>query len=336
MNNRILLVGHDVAPTRAFGLLANHLHHSGVSVETIVCGGGKILPPSTEELEQIVTRADIVLIGISFPAENADIEIATGRLAMELGKPFGFYADTFGAWNREWFREFRLYASFLFVINKDEAERARNVFPNASITATGNVLWSDYFNPADRAAVRAEIGANDGEFVILAPGCKEAVINIGLWTSVIEAARGTSWKVLLTKHPGDKTPDDIYAPLLHYAKGMEVSAQWAEKKADDIVPGVDAVVDLCGSVGIHAIARRIPVIDFFGELSKQWLFEATGSRKSFRAIAGASTWVENGSAATLRSAFTRGRTLHEAQEKFLPEAKKGEALKRMAQALLTL
>jgi|GEM_PF-2512050 len=355
MDKRVLLVAHDIAPTNAFLLLREALTKVGADVKSVILNAGRNEPPSRDVLDGLVEDSDIVLVGLSSPAKNAAMEILAATQAVSHGTSLGFYADTFGAWQRAWFAPFREEASILFVLNDKERERAHSLFPLATIVASGNPMWEAYFNPADASEARAKAGASEKDFVVLAPGTKNVVVNMRLWLDAIDAAFPFTETerqpiVLLAKHPGDKTPPDVYAPLLEFGNKSGMRVAMPDCRTDDLVPGCDVVVHGgTASVAIHAACRRIPIIDLTqGFLMQEWIKRELGLLHTEINVAEAS-W-EAGSIyalgnhlACIHAALNGEKTSIEAVERLrssqramIPSLTKGVAIARMLEAIKQL
>lgn len=288
--NKILLVAHDTASTVAFNKLWFHLRKHDFEVESVLLNAGKVPLPSENELDRKIKWADITCIGMSAPEKNAFVELEAAQMCSWQDRKFGFYADTHSAWTRPHFSKFRERANFLFVVNDAEVVAAKELWPTTKIVNTGNPLWGEYFKPVERNMKREVLMlASEDTFVILCPGTKNAMHNMIVWSATIQAAAGIEDAfVILTLHPGDKTPRDAYDSLVNFGKGIGVRVDIppTEYKTDAFVPGADVVINGT-SVRVHAIARRIPVIDYYEPLSQAWLKKDTGSDHSYFASTGA-------------------------------------------------
>ncbi len=279
-------VSHDKAPTNTFRLLSAHMAASGYACDSLLLDAGTALAPSGS-LDDLVSKSDSLLIGMSTPAKNSCVEIEAAEACIRAKKPFGFFADTHGAWTRPHFAHLRSHAQFLFVVNNDEANRAKDLFPTARIVATGNPLWGTFFEAANRDVARDLMQGTKYERIILAPGTKNPVHNTIVWSAAIHAAsRIKNHAVVLAKHFGDKTPDEIYQWFVHFGKKLSVRVMLTSLPPDHLVPGADCVVNGT-SVRVHAIARRIPVIDYYEPLSQEWLDDDTGSHYGYFSDSGA-------------------------------------------------
>jgi hypothetical protein len=294
----LLCVAHDTTPSKALRMLISHAAESGFSTDFILLDGGSILGPSLFGLEEKVKNADVVVIGMS-SEQNAGVEIDAARFCLTHRKRFGFFADAHGAYRRDHFAEFRLKANFVLVVSEDEMIAATTTFPAAQVTATGNPQWATYFEPKDRDQARALVHANERQYVVFAPGTKDPDHNITVWKATIRAA-GLHWEnrlVVLSRHPGDKAEQERYAHLTTIAEAHHVQLYWYDGTGDDLLPGVDLVINGT-SLRVHALAQLIPVIDYFEDSSQDWLKKDTGSWFGYFYDSGAvldiynETWVE--------------------------------------------
>lgn len=300
----VTLVARDAAPSQAFSLIADALGAAGIDAALLV-GRGK----SFELDVKAVGSADLVLVGISAPAKNAEEELAALRIACDNGIPYGLFADTFGAWTRPWFANYQSSASLLFVVNATEAAEAQRFYPIGAIQATGNPVWEEFFYPRmSREEARAKMGANQDETVVLVPGGKETALNCALWMGVIEAIKSLGgddvetrrWRIICSLHPGDKTSADVYQRIVDLAPA-ELKPVFLDKSkisTDDAVAGADLVVDNRTHVGLRAVSLRIPVV------SADSLFHANRAQMMF----GSADWPPIQAGATARVISSIGTT----------------------------
>lgn len=352
MAKKIVLVGHDVAPTRAFQHLMQATTRQDFEIESFLADGGEKGEIDIVLMRRAIRAADFVLIGMSSPQENASAEIAAAQEARKSAVPYGLYSDTFGAFNREWFWPCRENAAMLFLpVGGGEVDEARRLFTNANIVVTGNPLWEEYSEPQDTDASRALISASHDDFVILCPGDKSAINTIMLWGAVMEAGYTLSTNIpvviVLAAHPGDKTPPEIYAPFFNLGTAMDVRVVKTPRgaKADDLVAGANVIVHRNTSVGIHALYKRKPVVDFYGPLAQEFLRRATGKTQSYFYGTGAvfdlyiarEEWADFGSLASILRQIHKQEGLNlvdrAALENLLPTLKIGEAANNMKKAL---
>ncbi|MBM3272759.1 hypothetical protein FJY94_05850 [Candidatus Kaiserbacteria bacterium] len=285
---RILFVAETPAAQNAFKLLVEHL---GTRHDVHFTDG---YDASLFTQNNVLSRDTwgAVVIGMSAPAERAKGEIETARTCAQLGIPFGFFADAHFAWRRDHFAPFRDSASFVFVASKLEVQEAARLFWHTLVVATGNPLWERYFEPGDVAHAHALIGARESDFVILAPGTKNLAVNVGVWrdcTAAAYHARCSDLKgqrtflVVLAKHPGDRTPGEVYRPLIGLGNSMGrnhmrlilTGDESPRIAADDILPRANVVVNGT-ALRVHALAQRKPVIDYYGPVEQQWLEDDIG------------------------------------------------------------
>lgn len=262
----IVLIAQDNGPSEALNLLAEELVSRSHVVYPFLAYG----KTGTDEsaLEDIVQDADFVVCGMSSSATLSHEEIAAARMALGYSVPLGFFSDTFGSWNRDWFTKELERASLLFAVNRQEREEARLRFPNLNVVAAVNPCWEKFYAfEHDRSAVRAALGVENDVKLILSPGKKIAAVNIVLWSNLVEAC----WimadcQILLSPHPGDRTPLGIYADLIKFCAVPTRIVTAAEMPTSQTLCGCDLVVEFASSIGIEAACKRIPVIDFFTPL----------------------------------------------------------------------
>ena len=337
---RVALVGFDMAPSKAFAELANVLELPVV----LLAHAKKENVPSDDDIRDLVRQADFVLCGISQPAQNAHMELIAVEEARHRQIPFGFYSDAKGAWGRDTIAKFRDDASLILtVLGGTEVVDTEVMFPNAQVVCTGNPLWEQYFVPADREKSRALCEASPDEFVVLSPGTEEPVITIQLWAAVIEAAvmmgDGRDKVVILTQHPGDQTPPEMYKLLVDYAPALDVRLVGPMKaSSDDYVPGVDAVVaNMNSSVAVHAISRRIGTVDFYGPLAQERLKRGGAGIYGQHYNTGAVFDIYNASPTVLASVLDmlveNPLMLEQDQETVHPPLQAGEAVQNMRRAI---
>ncbi len=279
---RVLLVAQDFAPQKAFHpFLADALGEKGLQVQLVLGGKG---PPTTGQILGAISAVrdcDILVCGMSSSSELATAEIAAAEEAVAGGIPFGFYADTFGVVNRPWFMSKALQglASFVFVVNQEEARNAKTLFPNVDIVVSGNPEWEEFaFPEKTREEVRTELKVILREHLILCPGGKSLAVNILHFGAVIGAVRQLvgQKRVILSLHPKDPNPVELYKELVELSS---VPLQVAETSTLDILPGVDLVVQSASTIGVAAAIQRIPVIDFFSEIALARMEKVTGARE---------------------------------------------------------
>lgn len=298
------LVGHDVAPTVAFGKVKTELESRGWQVEAFL-GGGKPIGASPQDIKDAIEKAKVVLLGMSYPADHAAEEIAAGVLAFEKGKPFGFYADTFGAWQRSWFSELLPKASFLFVLNDKEKEAASYLHLRAdAIVVAGNHSWEEASFPRySREDIRAKLGIARDETMVFVAGHKSVPISAFLLMGVVHAlnqpeAKGRKWQIVFAPHPGDGVSPNTYAePMLFTdipvrivsktrtylkkevpGKEPELEEREGGHSSSDLLPAADLLAESASTFCQAAAILRIPIVSFFSEISKKRNVSAFGRR----------------------------------------------------------
>ena len=342
---KVALVGQMVASTQAFTRLKSHLEQSGFVVDAILADG-KPFSDLVAVIEERVSQADVVLIGMTSEERLSGGELAAAGIAYKMKIPFGFYSDTFGTFRRPWFKNCRDKASFLFVINEEEAKLAREFFLNARIVVSGNPLWEAFFFPKyTREEVRSRLGVTEDDWMILCPAGKNLTVNLLHLGGVIEALSRlhkdpSHHKVFFSKHPGDPNSADTYIDLVKYSRSPFRVVTKEEFSGSDMIAGADIVIESASTMGIEAACQRVPVIEYFTEIALNRLEEANGVREwelvrlgAAREVRGNVTHLFN---AILVLLFYDGgdKKLREVQERVFPKpAELGTSLKIMTEVL---
>ena len=352
---RALLIAHDAAPSRAFQALAIALAKSHVAIRLLLADAGSNPTPTTEDTLAGVAWADVVVIGMS-SERNAAREVYAASLAHARDKPYGFYADTFGAWKREWFSGFRLNASFLFVVNDEERPEAARYFRNAQISPTGNPEWWKYCVPADREVARRLVNAEKRECVVLVPLTKDPAINRTKAIATIDAVNACpgAFCVVFDMHPGDITSPEAYEA--EFSKKLKEETMsglvFSSEPADRLIPGADVLVGPSTSPSIHAMAREIVVIDVLDPTIEAWLQKDVGDTHTYAGRHGGSfeprtprefaellahlTGLHMSGPGRDNELEARFRDLRTRQKALVPHTSEGEAVGKMAYAILNL
>ena len=248
---QILFVAFDQGPKCALSIVAERLR------ESILADG----------IEKFPTSADAVVIGLS-SSQNAGVEHAAADYARERNIPLAVFADTFGAWRREWFASIREQVKLLFVSSRDEVAEASDFFPLATVIAVGNPMWDEYLLPPvlDRTDARDSIGVSK-EYVVFLPGTKNFGRNSEMLHSLLGAVNavpdGKRDEVLVVygKHPGDKNDANQYEKIAEVFPDVAFRLLPEQLRTDDILAGLDVVAHPANSsVGLHALMRGIPVV----------------------------------------------------------------------------
>ena len=359
---KFLLVTCDTAPTKALQQLADELKNQGHEVRAFLLNAGKNEAPSDPELADAVEQADVVVCGIS-SEKNAELELMAADYANISSKKLGMYADSFDRWQAEHLDTVLPIADFLFVINEEEAQRAREMYPNLRVEAVGNPEWYKYFLPAGRSAARALVGAHEHECVVFVPFTKNKDVNMGKVAVVLQAVGhalpvGESYqysgpvRMVINIHPGDKTPPSFYNDRLSaLAVPRALEAVFSDKNADDLIPGADIVIGPSTAVAVHAMARMLPLADITTPAIRKWLGEESGDEHSYAVQHGGSFEVSEKGFADLTGLLVyltesfedpiivgewreRLQKQAERQKALIPRSIEGESIGRIAELLL--
>ncbi len=347
---KVVLVAQDAAPSGCFELLEPVLKEQGFRTELFI-GRSKPFEKTEDEIDLEVMDASIVIIGMSSSKELAKLEISAGSSALQLGIPYGFYGDVPSCWGRaragSWFEDLASIASFYFAIDQQDADNAREVFPLAQCIATGNPLREEMAFPKfTREEVRKKLDITPNEKLVLAPGDKFAGGNMAMWSMTIDALTllqedkpEQKFQLILTTHPGDRTPQALYDELVSFSP---IPARIINKdvfSSSDIVPGADVIVGAGGSICIEGVCQLIPVICLDTEVMMGMLEKINGSRK-IEVVANGSAKLANGISLALtidrmlNDNWTRLYTQNH-QRKFYPKpTERGVALRRMTEFIV--
>lgn len=312
---RAVLVGHDGAPSKAFSMIKLELERAGWRVDAflgVAENNIRLIKQSLEEIWAAIDQADIVLLGMSVPAKNAQREIAAAEYARKAGKPFGFYADTFGAAQRPWFSRLRKDARFLLVLDQEEADEAKRLYPDTTdVVVVGNHEFEDASFPTfSREGIRAKIGVEDDEKLVVVPGHKSVPISCFLLMGVVHALNQSlfdhrKYRVIFTPHPGDNVSPQIYAEPVLFTKApveiMESGKKYVRAEIEDenlppderiqlvekgggysifdLISGADLMIESASTFCMSAAILRVPVISVLTEVSKQRNVPVFGQRE---------------------------------------------------------
>ena len=346
------MIGRDAAPSRAFAKLKPVLEERGLEVDLMV-GDGQLLSQSDQEVVLAVEGANLMLLGMSSPAENAQPEILAGEKARELEIPYGFYGDVIRCWARArkgaWFENLASTAEFYFGVTEDDANAAYEVFPNAQLIGTGNPLREEMAFPKfTRDEVRAKLNIAPHEKLILAPGGRfPGGGDCVSWAIIIEALsilakEREHFQLIMTPHPGDQNRFSVYKELASLSSVPARVIYREVLRTSEAVPGADIIIECGSSIGIEGAYQEIPVVTLGLEILLQYFEQESGSRRLESVEDGLSEFVP-GDSSKLAEAIRRLLTpegyapMRACQQAMCPKpAKLGTALHKMADAVCSL
>ena len=386
---KVVLVARDAAPSGAFIKLEPVLRESDFDVCLLV-GDGKPLTKTGDEIAAEVMNGSVVVIGMSSSVDLAQPEMLAGYLAKNYGIPYGFYGDVRRCWARAragaWFENYASNAAFYFGITQADADAAHEVFPNALLYGTGNPLREEMaFARFTREEVRAKLNIGSEEKLVLAPGGKLAAGNMAKWVVIMDAlallnksghnASGSSFQLILSTHPGDRTPYAVDGGTLDKLKivyegengdmpvidisGLKELKLYEELVAlspvptrivgkdmlttSDMVPGSDIIVEFGSSIGIEGAYQNVPVITLGFEILLRRQEQISGSRILEAVEDGLSEYVEMANAEELAYQISKLLTpdgfarMSARQKELCPRPlERGAALRNMAHAIETI
>lgn len=204
----VCFVANDVAPSGAFKMVAPELERRGIKTTGLIAEGK---PPkfSKGDIDSAISKSDLVVLGMSAPAKNAELEIYAAKKAHELGVPYSFYGDVAGCWGRaqegNWFYPVARNTAFYFGVRDEDG--VKDVFPNAHIFATGNpVRETEAFPVMSREEARKVLGVKNDEKLIMVPGSKFVGANFSILAVLFEALdflHSDKIRLIFCPHPGD-------------------------------------------------------------------------------------------------------------------------------------
>jgi hypothetical protein len=200
--------------------------------------------------------------------------------------------------------------------------------------------------------VRAKLGVQPDEKIVLAAGGKFAAANMASWALLMDALSRIvtqRFKLIIGLHPGDRTPFafdqeagelmHLYKELVHFSPVTAAILDRSILTTSDAVPGADIVVEFGTSIGIEAAYQRIPVINLGIEILFREL-EQTYGRRTFEAIEMGLSQLVVADPGVLRKAidlFLRPEGFSEMrarqEEVCVKPAERGAALRKMVDAI---
>lgn len=261
---QVVVLATDAGSSNALELVAGEIAKKRCVPTTCFGRGQPLSPELNTYIGAAVAKADRVLIGLSSSPERAEAEIAAAAMAKKHGVPFGFFCFAYGEYRLPWFTESLRDANFLFVLNEQEVEEARQFAPKATIVASGNPVWSTYFDTAlRRDEVCSILEVNPKSKVAVVVGANNSKRNTPLLDALDHALKPfPQLRVFFAVHPGEP-------------EGRDKFEAWAQKSRQQIsmlkdidplnaLAACDLVISSLSSLGIAAACRRIPVIDWIG------------------------------------------------------------------------
>lgn len=287
---QIVMVGQMVASVRGLSLLKAELEREerGHIVTAFFAEDGVAMEFSDQEVRSAVDEADCVVTGMCATESMADGEILAATYAKERGISYGFYADTYGVQDRAWFANLRKHASFLFVLDKEEAQDAQRIYPDTQIWAVGNPSWENFdlqgvpLCEEIREEIRNTLGVTSSDKAFLLSLGTDIVTNITVLAATADAmviARREEFLSLVSLHPGDQNDRKIYEQMVTDSGQRIMITNRAETgfSSSIILRGVDGVVDCGSSIGDEAGHLRLPVTIFQNSVLAGQLARVTSS-----------------------------------------------------------
>ncbi len=341
----ILVVGHMIASKAGLTPVVARLRARGHEVHAFLPGGKDFTPQDEAQINSLLESGISALVtGMASQEAIAGVELATVRRAKELGMPVCYYADTFDSWGRPWYAEF-LPGGTLFVLDENEAGKAKGAFPDTTVVPSGNPEWNHHFfgEHPSREEVRSKLGLRADDLVIHVPWGKSATVNTLHLSGVFDAVRGFQFSqpihIVVTPHGGgDQNPPAVYDDLWKFAP---VPTSFVTKElltSSEVLGGADLMVDSAG-IGIHAICRGFPLIDFFSPLALDRLENSIKTRDWVPCAQGASmscrtpTHLRELICGFLQRAPWVAMQQAKQKELYPKPEKEGEALRMMVEAI---
>ncbi|MDB5189497.1 MAG: hypothetical protein JWL82_454 [Parcubacteria group bacterium] len=259
---RILFAAYDAGPSRAFKNVMRELGNDQEAIDLTFDGKGDYTP---ERLARSVQAADVAIVGMS-SLHNATLELAITDLMTATKKPVYLFADTFGAWRREWFSGVQRRVTGVFVTTEAERLAAKRLYRR--VIVSGNPAWDEYAFP--NAHARTKLGMTlSVQKVILISGTKKPELNRHMIEVTLTAGERLRRKYpyvayVYAPHPGDRTDRSVYDSL-----GTDFNAPFRllddGVRADDVVDAISGLIHPGNSsLAVHCIIAhrgKIPIID---------------------------------------------------------------------------
>lgn len=270
----IAIVAHDVGPTNALRLVGEELLKQGHFIKSSF---GESAP---RDISAVVTGADRLLLGISSTKESVSEELHAFKEAKRLGIPVAVFSDIYGAYSRSWEKDIVQGAGILFVIDEQEVEATKGyVGAQTNVVVAANPYWAEFFEAGvSRDEVRAQLGVQPEEKMILVAGAKELAKNVLLFNDVVMAARDfrQGLHLVLTIHPAAGHASTAYDDITKWSV-HPTQFPSGTLKTPQMIAGADLVVTAGGStVSIMAACQRVHVIDLMHKLDGHWWKELSG------------------------------------------------------------
>lgn len=281
----VVMVGGDIAQSKAFRLLEQALKANGITVNSFL-GDGRPVADHPDKIIDSIKASDVVLTGLSSRQPQSEAELLALQTAIENGIPCGVYQDTYGIWRRAQFQSLMDKVNFIFAIDAIEAEAINQAYPDIEIVVVGNPTWDEYFFPElSREAVRTTLNLTSNELMVLISGVKRVEVDLPMFQAFVDVKldelTGRRVRLIYSPHPGEENVSfevgKEFPELCSDQGRLRVEAVYKEvMNGGMMLPGADLVVSSVSSLIIGAACRCIPVIGYLNQSEKDRQIEVNG------------------------------------------------------------
>jgi len=264
-NSHIVFIARDSAPSRTFQLLIEKLP-GAVSF----LGNVADINTTDTEIKQAVSKAKILVLGMSHSPEASRLELLAGQSVCKQTKVV-LFADSFFCSTRSWFEPLHNRADIVLTCTKSEVVLAQQLFQQASVFAKGNPLWeANYFRAmnerCNRKTIRTNIGVGSTQKLAFVPLRKEHYINIAHLSVIVEiGSLFPEIQFCITTHPGEPNSDialRLYEELISKLDNFRI----VKISTPEMLSVCDFVINAGSGVGVEALYMNLPVVEFLPDI----------------------------------------------------------------------
>ena len=251
---RIVALGGARLREAGVELLADY---HGISV-TGLSEALRVVPRSLALIRELGRAADRIRPDVFVPIDFPDFNFGLMRAMAKRGVPIVYYiSPQLWAWRKGRMRTMQRLVSKVLPIFPFEEKLYREAGVDAEFV--GHPLVDLVEPSADRATLRARLGAADGPLIALLPGSRanelRAILPDMARAAAIAAARLPGARFVLARAP--RLADELFAPLADLMPGIPVVFSDA---ADDVLAAADVVITASGTATVQAALHEVPMV----------------------------------------------------------------------------